>query len=98
MFKPQLSCFQSLFDPINPDKDTIATRELNVREMLDNEFWLLQKLEAIMEKANFRMLPKEEVKTSLEEHKARNGVIVSFLSRLGGGYLEIINLEVVWRS
>ena len=30
-----------------------------------------------MEKANFKMLPKEEVKKSLEEHKARNGVIVS---------------------
>ena len=69
---------QSLFDPINPDKDTIATRELNRREKLDNEFWLLQKLEAIMEKANFRLLPTEEVKKSLEEHKARNGVIVSF--------------------
>lgn len=69
--------FQVLFDPINPDKDTIATRELNRREKLDNEFWLLQKLEAIMEKANFRMLPKDEVKRSLEEHKARNGVIVS---------------------
>ena len=68
---------QALFDPINPDKDTIATRELNRREKLDNEFWLLQKLEAIMEKANFKMLPKEEVKKSLEEHKARNGVIVS---------------------
>ena len=30
-----------------------------------------------MEKANFKMLQKEEVKKSLEEHKARNGVIVS---------------------
>ncbi|KAK2150214.1 hypothetical protein LSH36_418g02098 [Paralvinella palmiformis] len=66
-----------LFDPINPDKDTVVTRSLNRKERLDNEFWLLQKLAVILEKANFRELPRSEVERALSEHQTRDGVMVS---------------------
>ncbi|ESO98305.1 hypothetical protein LOTGIDRAFT_231385 [Lottia gigantea] len=68
---------KNLFDPINPDKDTIKTRTLSRREKLDNEFWLLEKLADIMEKANFHELSDSTVKWSLAEHEAREGVRVS---------------------
>ncbi|XP_074644094.1 transmembrane protein 143-like isoform X2 [Tubulanus polymorphus] len=66
-----------LFDPINPDKDTITTRQWNQRERIDNEFWLLQKLSHIMEKANFHELAKPTIHKALAEHSTREGVMVS---------------------
>nr|XP_002735106.1 PREDICTED: transmembrane protein 143-like [Saccoglossus kowalevskii] len=68
---------KALFDPINPDKDTIATRKWLRREKLDNEFWLLQKLALVMQKANFHELPKQVVEQALDEHTAEEGVKVS---------------------
>ena len=68
--------FQTLFDPINPDKDTVQTRKWSPRERQDNEFWLLQRLDDIMEKANFHELPKSVVKKAMEEHDAAEGVRV----------------------
>ena len=70
-------CLQTLFDPINPDKDTVSTRQYNRRERLDNEFWLLQKLAGVMEKANFHELPKATVHSALSEHSTREKVVVS---------------------
>nr|KAG5707520.1 hypothetical protein BaRGS_012024 [Batillaria attramentaria] len=66
-----------LFDPINPDKDTVQTRQWSRREKLDNEFWLLQRLEDIMERANFHELEKSQVNQYLAEHESREGVRVS---------------------
>lgn len=68
---------KDLFDPINPDKDTIQTRDITRKECLDNEFWLLQKLANVMERANFNELPKPHVLKSIANHKARDGVMVS---------------------
>ena len=68
--------FQTLFDPINPDKDTVATRQYNRRERLDNEFWLVQKLAGVMERANFHELPKATVHRALSEHNTRERVMV----------------------
>ena len=65
-----------MFDPLNPDKDTIANRLLGKREKEDSEFWLLQKLSALMESANFHELPKEVVKKALDEHMSGEGVMV----------------------
>lgn len=66
-----------LFDPLNPDKDTITSRLLGKREKDDNEFWLMQKLSALMESANFHELPSRVVKKALDEHMAGEGVNVS---------------------
>jgi hypothetical protein len=67
---------QSLFDPINPDKDTIQTRKWTRREKLDNEFWLLQRLEDIMEKANFHELSEATIRKAMDEHDVSEGVRV----------------------
>jgi hypothetical protein len=67
---------QSLFDPINPDKDTIQTRKWTRREKLDNEFWLLQRLEDIMEKANFHELSETTIRKAMDEHDVSEGVRV----------------------
>ncbi|KAK3778074.1 hypothetical protein RRG08_044690 [Elysia crispata] len=72
-----LQQLKALFDPINPDKDTVKTREWTRGEKLDNEFWLLQQLEDVMDKANFHEMPNEIVHQYLAEHEAREGVKVS---------------------
>ncbi|GFO47118.1 transmembrane protein 143-like [Plakobranchus ocellatus] len=66
-----------LFDPINPDKDTVKSREWTRREKLDNEFWLLQQLEDVMVKANFHEMPRDTIEQLLSEHESREGVQVS---------------------
>eukprot|EP00057_Strongylocentrotus_purpuratus_P034967 XP_797230.3 PREDICTED: transmembrane protein 143 isoform X2 [Strongylocentrotus purpuratus] len=72
-----LAELKQLFDPVNPDKDTIANRLLGKREKDDSEFWLMQKLQALMESANFHELPSHVVKKALDEHMAGEGVNVS---------------------
>ncbi|XP_078615777.1 transmembrane protein 143-like [Branchiostoma floridae x Branchiostoma japonicum] len=71
-----LTELKALFDPLNPDKDTISTRQWNRKERAENEFWLLQKLAIVMEKANFHELPKPVVEVALQEHQAGDGVMV----------------------
>lgn len=88
-------CFQSLFDPINPDKDTVKTRAWTRRERLDNEFWLIQKLAAIMEKANFQELPRSQVEKALAEHAAGEGVMVSQIDPLLRAHSPCIPLGLV---
>ncbi|KAH9503543.1 hypothetical protein Btru_068153 [Bulinus truncatus] len=72
-----LQSLKTLFDPINPDKDTLKTREWTRNEKLDNEFSLLQHLEDVMKKASFHELPKLKVDQFLKEHKTVEGVMVS---------------------
>ena len=67
---------QQLFDPISPDKDTVSTREYSSQERRDNEFWLLQRLSQVMEKANFYELPESEIQSKLAEHERHEGVRV----------------------
>lgn len=44
--------------------------------MKDSEFWLLQKLAILMERANFYELPESVVNKALDEHEAGEGVMV----------------------
>ena len=46
-------------------------------ERLDNEFWLLQKLSKLLEKAHFQELSTERVEAALREHPVFEGVLVS---------------------
>ena len=46
-------------------------------ERLDNEFWLLQKLSGLLEKAHFYELPRPLIDKALAEHPALEGVMVS---------------------
>ena len=47
------------------------------KERKENEFWLLEKLSQLMEKAHFYELPREEVLEALKEHDVGDGVLVS---------------------
>ncbi|XP_076332714.1 transmembrane protein 143-like [Tachypleus tridentatus] len=67
---------KGLFDTLNPDKDTVDTKQVPLRDRLDKEFWLLQKLAIIMEKANFYELPGHIVQAALKEHGTETGVKV----------------------
>lgn len=69
--------FQALYDPLNPDKETLALQNISKKERQDNEFWLLEKFSHLLEQAHFYELPVVEVHESLKEHDAGDGVLVS---------------------
>lgn len=66
-----------MYDPLNPDKETLTLLKTSKKERLDNEFWLLEKLSQLLEKAHFYELPVEDVRSALKEHDAGDGVLVS---------------------
>ncbi|UJR36269.1 hypothetical protein I4U23_028999 [Adineta vaga] len=47
-----------LFNPLNPDNETIDNRRVAYRDRLDNEYWLLQKINDLLHRANFTELPR----------------------------------------
>ena len=54
---------------MDPDKDTIRTkRSLTKKEMLDNEYWLLQKVEKLLDKSNYFKIPKSQLGKLLKDH------------------------------
>ncbi|CAG5129220.1 unnamed protein product, partial [Candidula unifasciata] len=66
-----------LFDPCNPDKETLKSRELSRKEKLDNEFTLLQLLDDVLARASFRDLPSKTLDQLLRTHETRGQVRVS---------------------
>ena len=38
---------------MDPDKDTVATRQLGKKELLDREYQLLGRVEKLLDKANY---------------------------------------------
>lgn len=44
---------QHLYDVMDPDKDTLATRQLGKKELLDREYQLLGRVEKLLDKANY---------------------------------------------
>lgn len=65
-----------MFDPINPDKDTVAQLQLSGHERREKEFWLLQRLSQMMEKANFYEVPDSELRKKLIQHETSEKVKV----------------------
>lgn len=61
---------------MDPDKDTYQTRDLTKKEILDNEYWLLQKIEKFLDKANFFEIPKHQLVGLLHERDT-NGLVIS---------------------
>lgn len=61
---------------MDPDKDTFQARELSRKEVLDNEYHLLQKLGKLLDKANFHKIPRERLHSMLKDRNTR-GIIVS---------------------
>lgn len=67
---------QTLYDPLNPDKETLIVKNYTKEEREKCETELLQKLSLILEKASFYELPKPSVRDVLREHPAGD-VLVS---------------------
>ena len=62
---------------MDPDKDTYRVRVLSRKEMLDNEYHLLQKMERLLDKANFFEIPRDKLLTELLHDKDQDGIIIS---------------------
>ena len=70
---------QLLYDNLDPDKDTISMswRRPSAKDNLDNQYWLLQKLENLLYKANYLKIPRERLLLLLQEHNTSEGVRVA---------------------
>jgi hypothetical protein len=53
-----LNELKNLFHPLNPDNEIIDNRHLTIRDRLDNEYWLLQKIDDLLHRSNFTELPR----------------------------------------
>ncbi|XP_029647528.1 transmembrane protein 143 isoform X1 [Octopus sinensis] len=69
-----LQDIKRLFDPINPDKDTIQTRNLSEEERIDKEELVIQHLDTLLKKANFHKLSDKLVEKSLMESPIKGGL------------------------
>ena len=76
-----VNVFQALYDPLNPDKETLVVKNYSKEEQNHCESKLLDKLSLLLEKASFYELPKASVEDSLKEHDAGHGVLVSVDSK-----------------
>ena len=61
---------------MDPDKDTVHTRVLSRKQVLDDEYYLLKRVEKLLDKANFFEIPKQEL-LSLLHDRDTSGIIVS---------------------
>lgn len=59
---------QFLYDPLDPDKDTIRSKQLGKKDMLDTEYWLLRKVEKLLEKSNYFKIPPSQLQEMIREH------------------------------
>ncbi|KAI6645910.1 putative membrane protein [Oopsacas minuta] len=67
---------KEMYDYLNPDKDTYASRHLSQQERIGQEASLLQDLSRILSMANFREIPKGSMNILLQPHDTK-GVLVS---------------------
>lgn len=58
-YRPILNELKHLFNPLNPDNETIENRRVSYRDRLENEYWLLQKISDLLTRANFKELPRD---------------------------------------
>lgn len=75
-FHGVLSDLKQLYDPLNPDKETMIAMHIGPKERLDNEFRLLEKLSVQLQNANFQELSREHISYALAEHPVYEGVLV----------------------
>jgi hypothetical protein len=65
-----------LYDAMDPDKDTVATLQLNRKQLLDREHQLLLQVRRMLDKANYFQVPRSELRNILQDHDA-DGLRVS---------------------
>ncbi len=59
---------QLLYDSLDPDKDTIRSKQMQKKDMLDTEYWLLQKVEKLLDKSNYFKIPPSKLCEMIREH------------------------------
>lgn len=75
-----MNLIQKKYDILNPDQESNwLSRQLEERARRESEFWFLRRLDALMAKAHFRKLTKDEIKYALSEHE-KGGVKVTSIS------------------
>lgn len=57
-YHPILNELKNLFHPLNPDNETLVRGYTSNRNHLDNEYWLLQKIDDLLHRSNFTELPR----------------------------------------
>ncbi|CAF1302482.1 unnamed protein product [Adineta ricciae] len=57
-YHPILNELKNLFNPLNPDHEAIVQHQSSDRNHLDNEYWLLQKVDDLLHRSNFTELPR----------------------------------------
>lgn len=67
---------QALYDPINPDRDTLQEWSLTDAQRLENEQQVLAALEPILEQANFNSLSEDALAYALVVHHPQDEVQV----------------------
>ena len=72
-----LNELKQLFNPLNPDDETLDTRRVSYRDRLDNEYWLLQKIHDLLQRANFTELPRHLLldKSILHHHSSLSSTL-----------------------
>ena len=58
-YRPILNELKHLFNPLNPDNETLENRRVSYHDRLENEYWLLQKINDLLARANFKELPRD---------------------------------------
>ncbi|CAF5139246.1 unnamed protein product, partial [Rotaria sp. Silwood1] len=57
-YHPILNELKNLFKPLNPDNEIIDHYRISYRDRLDNEYWLLEKIDDLLHRSNFTELPR----------------------------------------
>ncbi|CAF3760978.1 unnamed protein product [Rotaria sp. Silwood1] len=57
-YHPILNELKNLFNPLNPDNEIIDHYRISYRDRLDNEYWLLEKIDDLLHRSNFIELPR----------------------------------------
>jgi hypothetical protein len=64
-----LNELKHLFNPLNPDDETLDNRRVSYHDRLDNEYWLLQKINDLLHRANFKELPRDILVNKFIHHE-----------------------------
>lgn len=70
----QLEDLKDAYAPFDPDADTKALHTVSGEQRLKNEEQLFEKFTALMERANFKRLNREEVQRALQEVASVSGI------------------------
>ena len=69
--------FQSLYNPLSPDRETVQLRSFSSQQLINRETKILKKLSALLAEASFYELPKGVMLDALREDNIDEKIIVT---------------------